>query len=128
MNSAIYQSSKKYHLIQKLINTLRLVFLCVSYRAVFEELPPDLHREASSGITGHIRVNYRDVDQSRKVYANRGQMATVCKPWRGKTNVLIDKNYFNDSQIIKDNQQFVVLTSVESTGDYLILHGVTEEL
>lgn len=31
-------------------------------------------------------------------------------------------------QLIKVNPQLIVLTSIESTGDYLVLHGVTKEL
>lgn len=56
------------------------VFMYKSYRAVFEEVAPDLHREASSSITGYAGVNNRGVDQCGEVGADRGQMTTVCKP------------------------------------------------
>lgn len=60
-----------------------------SYRVVLEEPVPDLHREASTGTTGHIRVNYSGVDQSREVGTNCGQMTAVCKPWKRKVAVFI---------------------------------------
>lgn len=71
-------------LVQLIKITLYLMvwcFWCVSYRAVLQERVPDLQREASSGITGYIRIDYSCVDQSRKVGTNCRQMATVCKPW-----------------------------------------------
>lgn len=73
-----------------------MVFQCESYRAVLEELAPNLHREASSGITGHIMVNYSGVDQSRKVGTNCGQMTAVCKPWRGKIHIFIMTSIYNN--------------------------------
>lgn len=65
------------------------MFQYESYSAVLKEPAPDLHREASTGTTGHIRVNYSGVDQSRKVGTNCRQMAAVCKPWREKMHIII---------------------------------------
>lgn len=63
-------------------------FLCDSYRAVLEDLLPDLQRKASLSITGYIRINDGGVDQSGKVGTDGGQMAAVCQPWEDKQETL----------------------------------------
>lgn len=104
-----------------------VVSVCESYRAVLEEPAPDLKREAPPGTTGHLGVNYSRVDQSRKVGTDCGQMTAVCKPCRGQMNVVImSRNNQSDYSSI-DTQMFA-LTSIESSGDYLVLHGVAQEL
>lgn len=109
-----------------------ILFWCKSYRAVLENPTPDLGSEASLGITGHTRINYGGVDKSRKVGTNCGQVTTVCKPCRGKIKVFI---LFYHDQLVstkvfqnKVNLEMFALTSIESTGDYLVLHGVAKEL
>lgn len=72
------------------------MFRCESYRAVLVDPAPDLNGEASSSITGHIRINYSGVDKSRKVGTDCGQMTAVCKPWRGNVKVcILTKTFFH---------------------------------
>lgn len=69
----------------------------VSYRAVLQEPGPHLHREASSGSTGHIWINNSGVDQSREVGADGGQVAAVRQPWRGT-----GASYYSDQRQSRD--------------------------
>lgn len=52
--------------------------ICVQpYRAVLEDLLPDLQRKASLSLTGNIRIHDGGVDQSGKVSPDCGQVAAV---------------------------------------------------